>query len=111
MKNCDMANKLDPMDLKQIITLRKDGFSNRQIGKQLGISRNTVNQYVGQFRASGKSLDELLEMDNSMLEELFPSATTIENERFNQLMRFFEKVNQAREHPGFTFLYHHKRYK
>jgi transposase len=111
MKNCDMANKLDPMDLKQIITLRKDGFSNRQIGKQLGISCNTVNQYVGQFRASGKSLDELLEMDNSMLEELFPSATTIENERFNQLMRFFEKVNQAREHPGFTFLYHHKRYK
>ena len=33
-----MANKLDSMDLKQIITLHKDGVSNRQIGQLLGIS-------------------------------------------------------------------------
>jgi DNA-binding NarL/FixJ family response regulator len=40
-----MANTLDPMDLKQIITLHLDGFSNRQIESTLGISRNTVNNY------------------------------------------------------------------
>ncbi|WP_245576558.1 sigma factor-like helix-turn-helix DNA-binding protein, partial [Flexithrix dorotheae] len=34
------------MDLKQIITLHLDGLSNRKIGKTLGISRNTVNQYM-----------------------------------------------------------------
>ncbi|WP_342663075.1 helix-turn-helix domain-containing protein, partial [Flexithrix dorotheae] len=45
-KDSDMANKLDPMDLKQIITLHLDGLSNRKIGKTLGISRNTVNQYM-----------------------------------------------------------------
>ncbi len=38
-----MANTLDPMDLKQIITLHLDGYSNRNIGTSLGISRNTVN--------------------------------------------------------------------
>lgn len=41
-----MANKLDPMDLKQIITLHLDGASNRRIASVLGISRNTVNTYM-----------------------------------------------------------------
>ncbi len=41
-----MANKLDPMDIKQILVLIKDGFSNRKIGVTLGISRNTVNNYA-----------------------------------------------------------------
>ncbi len=30
-----MANTLDPMDLKQILTLQIDGYSNRKIGKVL----------------------------------------------------------------------------
>ncbi len=38
-----MANTLDPMDLKQIITLHLDGVTNRQAGNVLGISRNTIN--------------------------------------------------------------------
>ena len=37
-----MANTLDPMDLRQIISLHLDGFSDRKIGATLGISRNTV---------------------------------------------------------------------
>ncbi len=35
-----MAKQLNPMDLKQIITLHQDGFSNRKIGKMLGINWN-----------------------------------------------------------------------
>ena len=38
-----MANTLDLMDVKQIITLKTDGLSNRKIGSLLGISRNTIN--------------------------------------------------------------------
>jgi len=47
-----MVNTLDPMDLKQIITLQLDGFSNRKIGFTLGISRNTVNTDKTLFWAS-----------------------------------------------------------
>ena len=47
-----MANKLDPMDLKQIITLHLNGYSNRNIGSALGISRNTVNTYMKRFKTS-----------------------------------------------------------
>jgi transposase len=105
-----MANKLDPMDLKQIITLHLDGKSNRAIGSLLGISRNTVNSYVQLAGSQGRNLSELLEMDDRALQELFPSHTTIDNERYNELMLFFGKLNQARNHPGFTFQFHYREY-
>lgn len=106
-----MANTLDLMDLKQIITLHKDGLSNRRIGETLGISRNTVNGYVSLFKASDHKMKDLLKMETGFLKELFPSHTTIVNERYNALMLYFEKVNLARNHPGFTFLHHYNEYK
>ncbi|SRR5690606_8044893 len=101
-----MANILDPMDLKQIITLHLDGASNRRIGSVLGISRNTVNTYMQLFAASDYSLEELLRFDTAALSELFSSHTTLDTERHNELMLYFEGVNKARNHPGFTFLHH-----
>ncbi len=73
-----MANKLDPMDLKQIISLRLDGLSNRKTANLLGIGRNTVNAYMKLFEACDRPLSELKELDNYELQELFPSRTTID---------------------------------
>ncbi|WP_255501897.1 hypothetical protein [Olivibacter sp. SDN3] len=95
-----MANKLDPMDLKQIITLHLDGTSNRRIGSLLGISRNTVNTYMQLFEASEYSLEELLRFDTPALAELFTSHTTVDTQRHNELMLYFEGVNKARSHPS-----------
>lgn len=106
-----MANTLDPMDLKQIITSHQDGFSNRQIGEMLDISRNTVNSYMKLFEACDHEFDELLKMNNNQLKELFTAHTTIKNDRFEQLMLYFDKVNKGRNHPGFTFQFHYNEYK
>jgi len=105
-----MANKLDPMDLKQIITLHLDGFSNRKIAQQLGISRNTVNTYMSYFQSSTHTFANLLEMSNSALNELFTAHTTIKNQRYDELQQYFDRINQARNHPGFTFTFHYKEY-
>ncbi len=99
------------MDLKQILTLHRDGLSNRQIGELLSISRNTVNNYIKLIKASDHNPDEFLEMDNPNIGELFTAHTTIVNERFNQLMTYFDKVNQQRNHPGFTFSFHYQDYR
>ncbi|MDA3853235.1 MAG: IS21 family transposase [Bacteroidales bacterium] len=106
-----MANTLDPMDLKQIITSHQDGLSNRKIGALLDLSRNTVNSYMKLFKACDYSFDELLDMENAQLEELFTSHTTINNSRYEKLMLYFDKVNESRNHPGFTFHYHYNEYK
>ena len=105
-----MANTLDPMDLKLIITLHLDGYSNRNIGFSLGISRNTVNTYMRLFKGSGYTFKELLSFDNARLEVLFSSRTAIHNVRYDELMRYFEGMNKARNHSGFTFLYHYNEY-
>ena len=105
-----MANKLDPMDIKQILQLVKDGYSNRKIGVTLGISRNTVNSYVRQFGSSKYSIGELLSFDELRLSELFTSKITIDTERHDQLMRYFERIHMSRGHPGFTFLHHYNDY-
>ena len=106
-----MARKLDYMDLQQIIILHFDGFSNRQIAKKkLSLSRNAVNEYMTLFRASEVPLQELMALDSASITELFRTKTTIDNERFNRLMEYFDKVNLARNYPGFTFLYHYRGY-
>ncbi|WP_246162322.1 IS21 family transposase [Sphingobacterium phlebotomi] len=109
-KYSDIAHILDPMDLKQIITLHLDGASNRKIGSTLGISRNTVNNYMQLFAACDYSLEELLAMDTAGLSELFSSHTTVDTARHNELMLYFEGVNRSRDHPGFTFLHHYQQY-
>jgi len=76
----------------------------------LGISRNTVNTYMQLFAASDYSLEELLRFDTAALSELFSSHTTLDTERHNELMLYFEGANKARNHPGFTFLHHYQQY-
>jgi transposase len=107
----DMANKLDPMDLKQILSLHNDGVSNRQIGELLSISRNTVNNYMKLVNASDYSTKELLAMDAHKLGELFTAHTTLVTDRYGELMTWFDQINQQRNHPGFTFTYHYQEYK
>ena len=106
-----MAKKLDSMDLKQIIRLHLDGLSNREISKTLGIGRNAINGYMQMFSACDMDTEGLLELDEASFAELFSSKTTINNKRFDELMHYFEKVNHARNHPGFTFLYHYQEYR
>jgi hypothetical protein len=106
-----MAKKLGPMDLKQIIRLHLEGLSNRQISKTLSIGRNAINTYIQLFKSSNVTFEAILALSDSDFKEMFPGKTTIDNERYNQLMEYFEKVNQAKNHPGFTFLYHYQEYK
>src|SRR5699024_10010410 len=49
--------------------------------------------------------------DNQRLEELFTYKTTLDTERQNELMKYFEQVNKARNHPGFTFQFHYWEYR
>lgn len=63
-----------------------------------------------QIRATGVPLEELLELDNASMKKLFPGKTTISNSRYAALMKYFDKVDMASQHPGFTFLHHYREY-
>lgn len=105
-----MANPLDPMDLKQIISLHLNGLSNRAIERTLGIHRNTINAYIQRFKTCEHKMEKLLDFDEGKLRELFTIKTTIDNKRYNELMLYLEEVKESRKHPGFTFLFHYQEY-
>ena len=62
-----MANTLDPMDLKQIISLHLDRFSNRKIAETLSISRNTVNTYMRLFKDRLATLNFMTRKENIII--------------------------------------------
>lgn len=57
--------------IREIIRMKNNGFSNIRISESLGKSRTTVIKYLNAFGDSGFSLEELLELSDNDLLELF----------------------------------------
>ncbi len=99
----DMAAKSKGiMDVRQILVLKKKGLSNRKIEAHTGIHRNTVNTYVGLFKASGRSFSGLLKLTDSELEEIFPMHSMLDKDRFEQLSGYFSYFAKELKKQGCT---------
>ena len=60
-----MAGKPKRMSqVKQILQLHKQGYGNKTIARNLGISKNTVKSYLSKHKSSKLSLETLLKMDD-----------------------------------------------
>jgi len=81
--------------LKQILKLHQSGLSNRQIAKELGIYKGTVNSYLSKIKAGKLDIDELLSLEDPVLEGRFHAGNPAYlEERFNelkQMLPYFEK--------------------
>lgn len=100
-----MAGKrIDTMDLRQVILLKKQGISNRKVAQLLQISRNTVNGYTSLFERCGLSYDELLSMEEAALKELSSPASEISAARYEALAKKFEYFLTELKKPGCTLL-------
>jgi predicted transcriptional regulator len=54
------ALQIDIMKIRQLILLKSKKISNRKIAIEIGVDRNTVNEYVQKLGSSGYSFEELL---------------------------------------------------
>jgi len=79
------GQRLEMMDLRQLIQLKSKGTSNRKTAEALKVSRNTVNSYVSCFKAYSFSFEELPGLSDKDLAELFPLADYKDTERYNKL--------------------------
>lgn len=91
-----MAGTLTAMSkIKQIIQLHKAGISNRSIAIQLGINKETVNNYIRKLKEDSFDMDSLLKLDEPVLEHRLcagsPAYTDIRFEEFRQLLPYFGK--------------------
>jgi transposase len=98
------GQRLDIMELLQLIQLKNKGMSNRQVALALGISRNTVNSYVSIFEQHQLSYAQLTTFTEAALLELFPQADYKDKERYEQLCGYFPYFKEELLKPGCTLL-------
>jgi len=100
-----MAGKrIDIMDLRQLIILKRDGASNRKIGELLHVSRNTVNTYCRLLDGLKLEPANLLAMDDAALKELCAPESEVSAERYESLASQFEYFTTELGKPGCTLL-------
>jgi transposase len=100
-----MAGKrIETMDLRQLIILKKQGVSNRKIGILLQISRNTVNSYTQIIDGSGRGYEQLLALDDLALKELCAAQSEVSADRYESLANQFEYFSAELKKPGCTLL-------
>jgi transposase len=90
------------MEIKQILRLHQEGMSNRKIGRQLGMSRNTVNGYMRVFIEHESTIEGLLQWTEEQLQSLFERVDLRDAERYNGVISYFESVRKRRDSVGFT---------
>ena len=105
------ATQIDIMIIKQLLLLKSKNLSNRKIASEVGIDRNTVNEYVRRLLSSGFSYHELLKFEEKDLQDLFPSKEALDKERFASLHELFPGYVNDLKKPGCTRQHLWNRYK
>lgn len=101
-----MPNKsLSMSRIRQILRCYAAGKGTKTIANMFDLSRNTVKKYITIFNQSGKSMEEVLELDDQQLNEMFKASKTSDchSERYTALMdempeyvRLLKKRNSTR---------------
>lgn len=105
------AIQIDIMKVKQLLLLKSKDYSNRKIAKMIGIDRNTVNEYVKKLQSDGRSFCELLQLEEHVLQQLFPSKEALDKGRYASLHALFPGYVNELKSPGCTRQHLWHRYK
>ena len=96
------GQRIDIMELRQLIQLKSKGMSNRKVARELGISRNTVNAYVQTFKDHQLDFPQLRKLSEFELADLFPQVDYKDADRYEQLATLFPEFEKQLTRPGCT---------
>ena len=96
-------NPIGMIKIRQILRLQSQGCSKLQIAAQTGIARNTLKKYIREFISSGLTFDEINELSDKELEDLFvkPEDKPL-NERLQTLFGLFPAIDKELKKKGVT---------
>jgi transposase len=83
-----MANKtITMLQLRRLLQLKEQGYSNRRIAGMTNLSRKTVDDYVNRLKQTGKSTNELLKLDDESLHILAfqEPVSSVLNDKYSDL--------------------------
>lgn len=96
------GQRIDIMELRGLIQLKRKGLSNRAVAQALGVSRNTVNSYVRAFEEHELNYEQLQELSEAELAGLFPQADSKDTGRYQQLAAYFPIFGKELRKTGCT---------
>jgi transposase len=89
--------------IRSILRLYTKGVSKKSISEKAGATRNTVKKYIRQYIAMNRSLEELEQMSDTELEQLFSIKEHKEpDKRLQELIGIFPEVEKALKRKGVT---------
>lgn len=97
-----MAGKTITMSkVKQVIRMYNLGVPKKEIARRLGISRNTVKEYINRIEDQNLSPPELLEKESPELESLFISSI-YQDKQYQRLASKFSYMENELSRTGVT---------
>ncbi len=94
---------IDMSRIKQVLQMKKAGASNRQIAKELGISRDKVNEYVRRAESDPLGMDGLMRLDDPVLEKRFhPGNPAYADERMETFLKLLPDFVEQLSHRHVT---------
>jgi hypothetical protein len=91
---------------RSIIQLYTAGVSKKSIGKRPGLLRKSVKKYIGSFLASGKTPEEIDNLSDTELGQMFlymvPRNHIEDDQRYISLGEFFPTMEKALKSRGNT---------
>lgn len=102
-----MANTLIPMSkIRQIIRFYTQGSSKLSIAASTNVSRNTAKKYIQAFTDSGFTFEEINQLSDKELEDLFGKATEKKPDpRLPDLEKLFPTIDKELKRKGTTKLF------
>ena len=96
-------NPISMSKIRQILLLHHQGRSKLAIATQSGMSRNTLKKYLKQFTESKLTFDQIRELSDKDLEELFakPREQPI-SEKLQTLVHLFPSTHKELKKKGMT---------
>ena len=97
----EMSGKTKDMSLiKQIIQMWMMGESNRSIGRQLPVNKETVNNYARLIKSNGWKYENLLNMEDPELERLFHAGNAAYTDaRMTEFLRLLPEYKRQLTDP------------
>ena len=105
------GTRIEIMNLRNLISLKSKGLSNRKVALTLGINRNTVNEYVKFFTEQNFEFKELLKWSEKELDDLFSATSEVDDLRFKELSLYFDYFSRELKKVGCTRDYLWREYK
>ncbi len=96
-------NSISMSKIRQILRLHCQGYSKLKIAEQTGVARNTLKKYIKEFIACRLTFDEINELSDKDLEDLFvkPDEQPV-NDRHQKLFGLFPAMDKELKKKGVT---------